>query len=63
METRVTSNAKEVIIGDDRPTVLISERINPSGNKNLPDNNVVRGGVKQELRPRFLTKTKLECGN
>jgi 5-methyltetrahydrofolate--homocysteine methyltransferase len=37
METRVTSSAKEVIIGDNRPTVLIGERINPSGNKRLAE--------------------------
>lgn len=37
METRITSAAQEVIIGDDRPTVLIGERINPSGNKRLAE--------------------------
>jgi 5-methyltetrahydrofolate--homocysteine methyltransferase len=35
METKISSAAKEVIISDDRPTVLIGERINPSGKKNL----------------------------
>lgn len=35
METRVSSDTKEVIIGGSRPTVLIGERINPSGNKKL----------------------------
>ena len=35
METRITSSSQEVVIGDDRPTVLIGERINPSGNKRL----------------------------
>jgi len=35
METRVTSPTKEVIIGNDQPTVLIGERINPSGNRRL----------------------------
>jgi len=35
METRITSASKEVIIGGDRPTVLIGERINPSGKKKL----------------------------
>jgi 5-methyltetrahydrofolate--homocysteine methyltransferase len=35
METRITSASKEVIIGDDRPTVLIGERINPAGKKKL----------------------------
>jgi len=37
METRVTSSTQEVIIGNDRPTVLIGERINPSGNKRLSE--------------------------
>jgi 5-methyltetrahydrofolate--homocysteine methyltransferase len=37
METRVTSTTQEVIIGSDRPTVLIGERINPSGNKRLAE--------------------------
>jgi len=35
METKITSASKEVIISDDRPTVLIGERINPSGKKKL----------------------------
>jgi len=37
METRVSSPTKEVIIGDDRPTVLIGERINPAGKKKLAE--------------------------
>jgi len=37
METRVKSSAKEVIIGDDQPTVIIGERINPSANKKLAE--------------------------
>ena len=35
MQTRVSSPTKEVIIGDDQPTVLIGERINPAGKKKL----------------------------
>ncbi len=35
METKITSASKEVIISDDRPTVVIGERINPSGKKKL----------------------------
>jgi 5-methyltetrahydrofolate--homocysteine methyltransferase len=35
METRVTRPTKEVIIGEGRPTVLIGERLNPSGKKKL----------------------------
>jgi 5-methyltetrahydrofolate--homocysteine methyltransferase len=37
METRITSAGKEVIIGEGRPTVLIGERINPSGRKKLSE--------------------------
>jgi 5-methyltetrahydrofolate--homocysteine methyltransferase len=37
METRVSSPTREVIIGDNRPTVLIGERINPSGKKKLAE--------------------------
>jgi 5-methyltetrahydrofolate--homocysteine methyltransferase len=37
METRITSATKEVIIGDGRPTVLIGERINPTGRKKLSE--------------------------
>jgi 5-methyltetrahydrofolate--homocysteine methyltransferase len=35
METKVSSETKEVIISYDRPTVIIGERINPSGRKKL----------------------------
>ncbi len=37
METRVSSPTKEVIIGDDQPTVLIGERINPAGREKLQE--------------------------
>ena len=37
MQTRVSSPKKEVIIGDDQPTVLIGERINPTGKKKLAE--------------------------
>jgi len=35
METKLSSATKEVIIGDNRPTVLIGECINPTGKKQL----------------------------
>jgi 5-methyltetrahydrofolate--homocysteine methyltransferase len=35
METRLSGAAKEVVISDCRPTVLIGERINPTGKKKL----------------------------
>jgi 5-methyltetrahydrofolate--homocysteine methyltransferase len=35
MKTRLRGTAKEVVIGDDRPTVILGERINPTGKKKL----------------------------
>lgn len=35
METKISSLTKEIIIGDDHPTVLIGEHINPTGKKKL----------------------------
>jgi len=37
METRISSTTKEVIIGNDQPTVLVGERINPAGKKKLAE--------------------------
>lgn len=37
METRITSSKQEVVIGDASPTVLIGERINPTGKKKLQE--------------------------
>lgn len=37
MKTKVSSPTKEVIIGDDQPTVLIGERINPAGKTKLQE--------------------------
>jgi len=37
METRVSSATREVIIADGQPTVLIGERINPTGKKKLAE--------------------------
>lgn len=42
METRLAGLGTEVIIAPDRPTVLIGERINPSGRKRLAE--ALRGG-------------------
>lgn len=56
METRVTSSAKEVIIGDDRPTVLIGERINPSGNKKLAE--ALRAGNLDLVREKALSQVQ-----
>ncbi len=37
MDTKVTSPTREVIISYDRPTVIIGERINPTGRKKLTE--------------------------
>ena len=37
METKISSTKKEVVISDERPTVLIGERINPTGKKKLAE--------------------------
>ncbi len=37
METMVSGASKEIIIGQNRPTVLIGERINPTGKKKLAE--------------------------
>lgn len=37
METRISSAAKQVLIGDEHPTVLIGERINPAGKKKMSE--------------------------
>jgi 5-methyltetrahydrofolate--homocysteine methyltransferase len=48
VETRVTSGTKEVVIGHDRPTILIGERINPTGKKRLAD--ALRAGDLEAVR-------------
>ena len=48
METRVASSTKEVVIGHDRPTTLIGERINPTGKKGLAD--ALRAGDLEAVR-------------
>jgi 5-methyltetrahydrofolate--homocysteine methyltransferase len=37
MQTRLSTSKKEVVIGDEQPTVLIGERINPTGKKKLAE--------------------------
>jgi 5-methyltetrahydrofolate--homocysteine methyltransferase len=48
METRLASPTKEVIIGDNQPTVLIGERINPTGKKKLSE--ALKGGSLEIVR-------------
>ncbi len=48
METRVLGVAREVVIGGERPTVLIGERINPAGKKKLSE--ALRNGDMEFVR-------------
>lgn len=56
METRVTSPNKEVIIGDSQPTVLIGERINPTGKKKLAE--ALKAGDLEIVRKEALAQTQ-----
>jgi 5-methyltetrahydrofolate--homocysteine methyltransferase len=54
VETRVTSATREVIIGGGRPTVLIGERINPTGKKRLAE--ALRAGDLSVVREEALAQ-------
>jgi len=56
METKVSSSRKEVIIGDDRPTVLIGERINPAGKKKLAE--ALKAGDLEIVRKEALAQVQ-----
>jgi 5-methyltetrahydrofolate--homocysteine methyltransferase len=56
METRVSSPTKEVIIGDNQPTVLIGERINPTGKKKLAD--ALKAGELEIVRKEALAQVQ-----
>lgn len=56
METKVSSSNKEVIIGDSQPTVLIGERINPTGKKKLAE--ALKAGDLEIVRKEALDQTQ-----
>ena len=56
METKVSSSKKEVIIGDNQPTVLIGERINPTGKKKLAE--ALKAGDLEIVRKEALAQTQ-----
>jgi len=56
METKISSQSKEVIISDDRPTVLIGERINPAGKKKLAES--LKAGNMDVVRKEALEQVK-----
>jgi 5-methyltetrahydrofolate--homocysteine methyltransferase len=56
METKVSSPSEEVIIGDDQPTVLIGERINPTGKKKLAE--ALKAGDLEIVRKEALAQVQ-----
>jgi 5-methyltetrahydrofolate--homocysteine methyltransferase len=56
METRVSSATKEVIIGHGHPTVLIGERINPTGKKRMSE--ALRAGDLEIVREEVLSQVQ-----
>jgi 5-methyltetrahydrofolate--homocysteine methyltransferase len=57
METRVSSNTKEVIIGQGHPTVLIGERINPTGKKRMSE--ALKAGDLEVVRKEALAQVEM----
>ena len=56
MQTKVSSATREVIIGDDQVTVLIGERINPTGKKRLAE--ALRAGDLEVVRSEALAQVQ-----
>jgi len=56
METKVSSVKKEITISAQRPTVLIGERINPTGKKNLAE--ALQAGNLEIVRQEALAQVK-----
>jgi 5-methyltetrahydrofolate--homocysteine methyltransferase len=56
MKTKVSSPSKEVIIGDDQPTVLIGERINPTGKRKLAE--ALKAGNLEIVRKEALAQVQ-----
>jgi 5-methyltetrahydrofolate--homocysteine methyltransferase len=59
METRVSSEKKEVIIGSNRPTVLIGERINPTGKKKMTE--ALKAGNLDVVRQEAFAQVEAEA--
>jgi len=56
METRLSSATREIIIGHDRRTVLIGERINPTGKKRMSE--ALKTGDLELIREEALAQVK-----
>ena len=59
METRVLSATREALITDKGPTVLIGERINPSGKKRLAD--ALKSGDFDVVRKEAIAQVEPGC--
>lgn len=59
METVVSSAARQVVISDTRPTVLIGERINPTGKKKLAE--ALRAGDLEIVRQEALDQVQAKA--
>ncbi|MFC1921601.1 dihydropteroate synthase [Chloroflexota bacterium] len=57
MQTVVKSATKEVIIGDDQPTILIGERINPTANKKLAE-ALKNGDIEEVVRKEAIAQVE-----
>ncbi len=56
MQTKVSSHRREAIIGDNHPTVLIGERINPTGKKKLAE--ALKAGNLEIVRKEAIDQTQ-----
>ena len=56
METKIASASREVIIGDNQPTVLIGERINPTGKEKLTE--ALKAGDMEIVRKEALAQVQ-----
>ena len=56
MITRVSSSTKEILIGDGQPTVLIGERINPTGKKEMSE--ALKAGNLESIRMEALSQVQ-----
>jgi len=56
MQTKVSSPTREVVIGDNQPTVIIGERINPTGKKKFQEE--LKAGNLETVRREALAQTQ-----
>ena len=56
METKVSSATKEVVISDERPTVFIGERLNPTGKKRMSE--ALKAGNLEVIRDEAIAQVQ-----